>query len=108
MQPPMQMTAYKITTSRNAFGDHLLTTTTHPLPCHFRDMTTTQIGGTNETITTNALIWFSPDAGIIKNDIISVDGVYFKIDSVIKARRLRDSTILFLKCGLIKYGKQDI
>lgn len=102
MMPPMLHKAYKVTTTRNAYGDFTASGET-ALNCHFRYITE-QVSGNNETIQSDAMAWFEPDANINRKDIIKFDGEHFRVERVIKARKLRDPTIQFIKVELLKYG----
>lgn len=102
MRPPMIHTAYKVTTSRNAYGDYTATTET-ALACHFRYITDI-VTGENEQIQSDAMAWFMPDSGVSKSDIIKFEDEYFMVERVTKARKLRSSAVQFIKVTLYKYG----
>ncbi len=103
MKPPMMHIAYKVTTTRNKYGDFLPSGET-ALKCHFRYITE-QVSSTNdETIQVDAMAWFEPDSGIGRKDIIKFEGEHFRVERVIKARRLRNPTVQFIKVELLKYG----
>ena len=103
MRPPMNHTAYKVTTTRNAYGDFLPSGET-ALKCHFRYITEQVTSTSNEQIQSDAMAWFEPDSGIEKEDIIKFEGEHFRVERVIKARRLRDPSVQFIKVELLKYG----
>jgi hypothetical protein len=103
MKPPMRHTALKWVSTRNAYGDYSQTATV-ALPCHFRYITEQVTGVSNETVQADAQAWFNPDSGIQKKDIITIDNENFRVERVIKGRRLRDSTVQFLKTDLLSYG----
>jgi len=44
------------------------------------------------------------DSGIDKEDILRIDGEYFRVERVTKARRLRNPEVLFIKVTLLRYG----
>jgi len=104
MKPPMLQTAYKVTQTRNGYGD-LVGTTLTPLPCHFRYITEQVSGGANEQINSDAMAWFEPDSGIVRSDVLKIDNEYFRVERIIKARRLHNPTVQFLKVELLKYGQ---
>lgn len=99
----MRLTAYRVSYTTNAYGDRTVGTET-ALPCHFREITEAVTGVSNETTQSDAMAWFMPDSGVDKHDIIKFDGVYYRVERVTKARRLRDETVLFIKTELLKYG----
>jgi hypothetical protein len=103
MRPPMFHTAYKVTTTRNAYGDFIASAST-PLSCHFRYITNQISGSDNEMIQSDAMAWFEADSGVDREDIITFEGEHFRVERVIKARRLRETTVQFIKVELLKYG----
>lgn len=109
MKPPMLHTAYKVTTTRNAYGDFTASGET-ALKCHFRYVSRQLTGISNEQATTSggsdadAIAWFEPDSGIDREDIIKFEGEHFRVETIIKARRLRQPEVLFIKAELLRYG----
>ena len=99
----MLHTAYKVTATRNAYGDYIAGGET-AYSCHFREITQVGQRSGNTQIDSDAMAWFNPDAPINKLDIIKVNGVHYQVDKVTKARRLHDPATLFLKVELLKYG----
>lgn len=102
MKPPMIHTAYQVTKTRNAYGDYTASTET-ALPCHFRYITE-QVTDNNEQINSDAMAWFEADSGVDRKDIIKFEGEFFRVERVIKARRLREQAVQFIKVELLKYG----
>ena len=104
MKPPMLHVAYKVVTTRNAYGDYIASGET-PYRCHFRYITE-QVTSTNtETIQSDAMAWFDPTADIDRGDIIKFEGEHFRVERVTKARRLRETDVQFIKVELLKYGQ---
>lgn len=103
MKPPMLHTAYKVTSTRNAYGDFIPSGEV-ALKCHVRIVTDAVTDGGNEEINSDAMMWFESDSGVAKQDIIKYNGVHYRIERVTEARRLRDPNIQFIKCDLLKYG----
>lgn len=103
MKPPMVHTAYKVTTTRNAYGDFLPSGET-ALKCHFRYINDQVTTGNNEQIQSDAMAWFEADSGINRKDIIKFEGEHFRVERITKARRLRNPTVQFIKVDLLKYG----
>lgn len=103
MKPPMKHTAYKVSYTRNGYGDFTAGPET-ALACHFRYITEQISGESNETIQSDAMAWFEPASGIDREDIIKFEGEHFRVERVIKARRLRDTDVQFIKVFLLKYG----
>lgn len=103
MKPPMNQTAYKVTTSRNAYGDFVAGAKT-ALPCHFRSLTELVTTNGNEAVRSDAMAWFEPDSGIVKSDVLVIDDEGWKVNKVTKARKLRNPSVQFIKVILIRYG----
>lgn len=103
MKPPMNHTAYKVTKTRNSYGDFTATGET-ALSCHVRIITEQVAGVGNETIQSDAMMWFEADSGVVKEDIIKFEGTHYRVERVTEARRLRDPEVQFLKVDLQKYG----
>lgn len=103
MKPPMVHTAYKVSYTRNAYGDYTATSST-AIPCHFRYINEIDSNADNEQLQFDGLAWFDGSASISENDIVQIEGEHFRIERLIKARRLRNPTVLFLKCFLQRYG----
>lgn len=103
MKPPMLHTAYKVVNTRNAYGDYVASSST-ALVCHFRYITQTVTSTSAETIQSDAMAWFEPDSGIQRGDIIKYEDEFFRVERIIKARRLRETRVQFIKTELLKYG----
>lgn len=103
MKPPMLHTAYKVTTTRNAYGDFTASGET-ALICHFRYITEQVTSTNSETIQSDAMAWFEPDSGVNRKDIIKFEGEHFRVERVTKARKLRNPSVQFIKVDLLKYG----
>lgn len=103
MKPPMHNTAYKVTTTRNAYGDYVSSTETE-LACHFREITYQVTNQSNEVIDADAMAWFEPDSGVVKGDILKIEDTYWRVERVTNARRLRNPEVQFIKTELLKYG----
>ena len=101
MKPPMLHTAYKLTKTRNKYGDYEGSSQT-PLVCHFREITSL-IDGLADTIQSDAMAWFEPDSGIVKGDVISFEDVLYKVERLTKARKLRSTNVEFIKTDLMRY-----
>ena len=99
----MLYTAYKVTKTRNSYGDYTASGET-ALKCHFRYITDHQSNVSNEVIQSDAMAWFEADSGVALKDIIKFEGEHFRVERVIKARRLRSKAVQFIKVDLLKYG----
>lgn len=93
----LAQTAQIITTTTNFDGDQIQTATESIL-CRFRYVTEIDRTNNAESIdSADAIIWFEPTANISEGSIVLVDGHYWRVDSLVKARRLVGSTVMFLK-----------
>ena len=102
MKPPMLHTAYKVTTTMDAYGSYTASGET-ALSCHFREINQ-HVLDNNEYIESDAMAWFEPDSGVEEKDILKIHGVHYQVEKVIKARRLRQTSVQFIKVELTKYG----
>ena len=86
MKPPMLHTAYKVSYTRNAYGDYLTATQTY-VKCHFREIN-------NQVTDTNAEIFALTEQGPTPSDYLSMDeraaaGVKALQDAEDKAAQIR-------------------
>ncbi len=102
MKPPMNHTAYKVASTRNAYGDYVAGAET-TLKCHWRSITTL-VPEQPEQVQSDAMAWFEPDSGVVRGDIIKFEGTHWKVEKVTEARKLRQTAVQFIKCELLKYG----
>lgn len=102
--PPMMHTAYKVNTTRNAYGDFIASTSAS-YKCHIREINQVITTSNDETVQSDAMAWFEPDADIQEQDIIKFEDTHYRVERITKARRLRNPAVLFLKCDLLRYGQ---
>lgn len=95
--------AYKVNYTRNAYGDYTASGSTS-ITCHFRYINEVITSNPNEQIQSDAMAWFEPDEDININDIILVDGNHYRVEKLIKARKIRSTVIVFRKAYLARYG----
>jgi len=93
----LQQTWRSVEFNTNFDGDQVPTAYAD-IACRFRYNTQLQSNDHAELVDTNdAIVWFEPSANIKEGDIGQVDGKYWRVDSLVKARRLVGSTVVFLK-----------
>lgn len=86
-----------IHTNRDIHGDQL-ESSTEDIKIRFRYITVLDKNASREALdSADAMVWFSPSADVQEGSIIKVDDKYWRVDRLIKARRLTDSTTQFLK-----------
>lgn len=99
----MHHTAYKVTVTRNAYGDYLPSGET-AMACRFRAISEIVTGTNNETIQSDAMAWFEPDSGIVKKDIVKIEGEHYMVERTIGGADFKTTNIPFVKTWLTKYG----
>lgn len=93
----LTQTGNLITTTKDAHGDQIQSAST-PILCRFRYVTGIDKGENREALAgIDAIIWLKSDSGAVEGTIIQVDGKYWRIDRLIKARKLSGDTVEFLK-----------
>ena len=103
MKPPMLHTAHKVIQTRNVYGDYTATGSI-TLKCHVRIITDIVTTSNNESYQSNAIMWFEPDSGVVKEDIIEFNGQHYRVEQMVEARKLRNPSVQFLKCTMQIYG----
>ena len=90
----------KMNYSRNADGD-IVNSTSEGVSCLFREMNELSYGNNRESLDADAVVWFERDASVGLGDIYIYDGEYYRVNEIIKARRMGDKQ--FIKCGLVRH-----
>ena len=87
--------------STNKYGEEVFTSYM-TVPCRFRyaDSLNKQPG--KEAISAVDNLWLEPNAPVEEGTVIYVDGHYYRIENITKARRM-PSTVVFLKCVLERH-----
>lgn len=88
-----------VQTSRNSYGDYIYQILVSE-PCRLREISTIRRNAHQEVNDSDAMLWLSPTTAAVKGSIILFDGVYYQIERIIKARKLDDATVHFVKCEL--------
>lgn len=100
----LQQDAVIITVATDKFGDQVPSSGAS-IKCRFRYITEIDRNNHMEGIDTNdATIWFEPNADISEGSIVYVDGGYWRINRLIKARRISGDEIQFLKAFVKKHS----
>jgi hypothetical protein len=99
----MVETCSKVGNTYDKHGDQVFGVVTASLPCLYRPMTTLQPATNAEQVTIEGTFWLRPADGWERGDIILFEGVYYRIDRLITARRrLVDNSIQFLKAEVYR------
>ncbi len=93
----LKQTAIIVETQLDKHGSQILVDTTS-VACKFRYITELDTGVNKEGATSSdAIVWFEPTATVAEGTLIKVDDLYWRINRVIKARKLSGDAIHFLK-----------
>lgn len=92
-----------ITTTTDKHGDQKQSASTS-LKCKFRYISATDKQVNSEAFISEAMMWFTPDSGIVETNILKFDNQYWRVDRLVQARRLSDPTIQFLKAFVNKHS----
>jgi hypothetical protein len=88
-----------IATTRNDFGDEV-EGVTQVLPCRWRDITLVRRGSHQDTSDASSLVHLKADAPVVRGSILKYNGEYYQVDEITYARRLGETTVQFIKCGV--------
>lgn len=97
-------TCTKYTVARNRYGD-LELSNPQTILCLFRDISM-MLNSVQYREETNilGLFWFDPTAQVKKSDVISFNGVLYRIEQVTNAKELLTSNaVSFIKCTVSLY-----
>lgn len=92
----------KMDVTLDQFGQKVYNSGTN-LVCKFREILSFEQNTNQSDISSDAMAWFKADSGIQKGDIFLIDGNYYIVQRAVKARRIDNSTILFIKTELQKF-----
>ena len=96
-------TAQLVTVSLDFNGDQILESQT-PIACKFRYITDVQQGNYAEAVdSSDAIMWFEPNAQVAEGSILGIEGEYWRVDSLVKARSLVGSNVMFLKAYMRRH-----
>jgi len=104
MQPPMLHTAYLVGMTRNAYGDYTPTNSDTPYRCHVRIINERVSSSNDETTQSDAMFWFDASTPAVEGSVWKYGDTHYRVERRTEARKLRDPTIQFLKCEVLKYG----
>lgn len=96
-------TAYLITATRNKYGDIEFGAQTE-LACLYRDISLLDINVVNrEEVDVDGIFWFKADSGVEQGSVILFEGVYYRVERIVKARRrVADNSLQFIKCEVLR------
>lgn len=93
----LQQPAKIIETVTDVHGDQVKVSEVSTL-CRFRWITEVGANAFGESADAfDAIIWFFPSTTITEGTIVFVDDVYWRVNRLIKARRLKGMTVVFQK-----------
>jgi hypothetical protein len=94
----LNQTCEIVETTYNKYGEQILSTTAE-ISCKFREITNLTKSANREDIAADAMLWVEPDASLEKGTIILIDGDYYRVERLVKARR-NNGEVQFIKCDL--------
>lgn len=90
-------TAKLIVTSKDKYGDQKQTSQTS-ISCRFRYITEVESNVNRESEEAfDAIVWVASDTAIVEGSILQIESKYWRVNRLVRARRLTDSTVQFLK-----------
>lgn len=90
-----------VTTETDKYGDQK-SVSNESIACRFRYITGVEKNLSAEALNSEAMVWFEPDANISEANILLIEGSYWRIDKLVKARRF-DKEVQFLKAFVTKH-----
>lgn len=91
----------------NKFGEDVLGSSI-AYPCKFRYIDALDKQSNREGIQSDAMAWFETTTTVVEGSIFRVDGEVYRVQKIIKARRLNSNNILFIKTYLERYYDTDV
>jgi hypothetical protein len=88
-----------VTATRNAYGDYVYSSGVTE-NCKFREISEIRRGTNQELDATDAMIWLSSSTTAVNGSIIKFDSVYYQVEKIIKAQRLGETDVQFIKAKL--------
>jgi len=86
-----------IVTSKDKYGDQKQTSQAS-INCRFRYITEVDKGVNREGMEAfDAIVWVAPETAIEEGTILQIEDKYWRVNRLVRARRMTDSTIQFLK-----------
>jgi hypothetical protein len=92
-----------VTTSRDKHGDQVVTEETD-IKLRFRYITDVDRNTNREGLGSEAMIWLSPDLAVVEGTILFAEDTYWRVQKLVKARRMSGSQVQFLKAFVNKHA----
>ena len=93
--------AYLVSVSRNTDADLVFGAET-PLNCRWREEHQLRQVAGREAAETDAMAWFQVGSGVVAGSVIKYDGIYYRVETLRKARVLGETDVQFIKCQMTK------
>lgn len=97
--PQMTNTATLWTSTRNAYGDYVQSSST-AVVCWFREIDGLERKKHGEEYMSDAMIWFPYDTTVTEGQFVSCEGTLYQVEKINRARSPYRSGIQFIKCDL--------
>lgn len=93
-----------IVTTTDKYGDQNKSSETS-IKCKFRNSVELNRNQNAELVTASAdaVAYFSSDAAVAEGTILYIDSMYWRVSKLIKARRMSNPSLVFLKAYLNKH-----
>jgi len=97
-----------INTTTDKHGDQKVDSETE-ISLRFRYITELDKGVNREGVMTasDAIVWMAPDTAVEEGSILYIDSKYWRINRLIRARRMSGSTVEFLKAFVDAHNLSD-
>lgn len=88
-----------VNTTRDDFGQEI-TGVTETLACWWRDIKRTNRGSNTDTDDADTIVWFAAadKDKVPEGTILFYEGKYYQVDKRVRARRLGETEVQFVKC----------
>ena len=96
IQHILNQDASLVQTTQDKHGDQKQSST-EAISIRFRYITDVDKNVNREGMTSEAIIWCAPDTAIAEGSILLVEGVYWRVVRLVKARRMSGNEVQFLK-----------
>jgi len=92
-----------VVTERDKHGDQDIVSET-AIKLRFRYITELDRNTNRESLNSEALIWLAPDLDVAEGSVIFAENTYWRVQKLIKARRMSGNRVEFLKALVNKHS----
>jgi hypothetical protein len=96
-----------VKTVQDIYGDQVVSSSTE-IRLKFRELTEIDRGTNIESIdTADAIVWVDASQEVAEGGLIAIEGKYYRIEKIVKARNFQSPNIRFKKLFVKKYNVED-